>query len=227
MSIHPLSLRHSTLLLLPARLPHSETGNEMMTTTTTEEATGPLEDVDYRKFSYLEDYLFSEVSPRFAETGEISPPDFYMIVIWKANRAKTKVRDRLGRREGGFAGAVQSMAAALCTSTSPKQKLGIVMRDWGFLLPMASAILTVLYPEEFSVYDVRVCDQLERFHELAHRKFSDRLWSDYLEFLAAVTDAGPDGLSLRDKDRYLWGRSFYEGVMKDVRAWPVPPHTRR
>jgi len=172
---------------------------------------------DYRKFYDLECYLFTEVGPRFAKTGDIYPADFYMIIIWKANRAKTRVRDRLNRHEGGFAATVKTMAASLTASADPMRRLEVLMKEWHFYLPMATAILTVLYPTDFSVYDIRVCEQLGAFKKLAHRRFSDGLWNDYQKFLNAVNAAAPEGLSLRDKDRYLWGRSFYEGIKKDLR----------
>lgn len=175
-------------------------------------------DPDYSKFYHLERYLFTEVGPRFAKTGDISPADFYMIIIWKANRAKTRVRDRLHAQEGSFAAAVKAIAASLHASAEPMRKLEVLMKEWHFRLPMATAILTVLYPTNFSIYDIRVCEQLGAFKELAGRRFSDGLWYDYLRFLHAVNAAAPDGISLRDKDRYLWGRSFYEGVTRDLRG---------
>jgi hypothetical protein len=50
---------------------------------------------DERKYYYLEDYLFSEVRSRFHKQGYLSAEDFFCIVIWKANRAKSKVAARL------------------------------------------------------------------------------------------------------------------------------------
>jgi hypothetical protein len=47
----------------------------------------------------------------------------------------------------------------------------ILMRDWGLRLPMASAILTVLFPEEFTVYDQRVCGSLS----VSRKVFGQRL----------------------------------------------------
>jgi hypothetical protein len=90
------------------------------------------------------------------------------------------------------------------------------MKDWGFRLPTASAILTVLYPNDFTVYDSRVCGELGAFEELADRQYSDSLWADYQRFLNKVNAAVPGSLSLRDKDRYLWGRSFYTQVIDDI-----------
>lgn len=171
---------------------------------------------DYRKFYDLESYLFTEVGPRFANNDDIRPADFYMIIIWKANRAKTRVRDRLKQQPGGFAGAVKNMTASLRASSGPKHRLEVLMKEWDFRLPMATAILTVLYPADFSVYDIRVCEQLRDFEKLRHRRFSDGLWNDYQKFLNAVKAKAPEELSLRDKDRYLWGRSFYEGIERDL-----------
>lgn len=171
---------------------------------------------DYRKFYYLERYLFCEVGPRFAKTGNLCPFDFYMILIWKANRAKTRIRDRLSTEKGGFAAAVKRIAETLHACDTPMRRLEFLMEE-GFRLPMATAVLTVLYPNIFTVYDFRVCEQLGNFKNLASHKFSDRLWCDYKRFVNAVNDAVPGELSLRDKDRYLWARSFHAGVMEDLK----------
>jgi len=49
--------------------------------------------LDYRKFYWLEEYLFTDVRRRFAKTRDICPANFYMITIWKANpRQSTKRR---------------------------------------------------------------------------------------------------------------------------------------
>jgi hypothetical protein len=34
--------------------------------------------------------------------------------------------------------------------------------------------------------------------------------------MEAVRQRGPEGLSLRDKDRYLWGRSFADDLEYDL-----------
>jgi hypothetical protein len=89
--------------------------------------------------------------------------------------------------------------------------------DSGFYLPMASAILTVLYPNEFSIYDVRVCGELGAFSELGNITRFEKLWPRYSEFLQAVEKSAPPGLPLRDKDRYLWGKSFSNQLTNDIK----------
>jgi hypothetical protein len=95
------------------------------------------------------------------------------------------------------------------------------MTVWKFRLTTASAILSVFYPEEFSVYDYRVCDELKLidkrndFKNLANRS-SKSVWPGYLDFLATVGRSAPAEFTLRDKDRWFWGQSRYRDVMKDI-----------
>ena len=98
----------------------------------------------------------------------------------------------------------------------------ILFEDWGFRLPMTSAILTVLYPLSFSVYDYRSCEVLERldsrhcFVNLPNKTNFDSLWNGYEKFIATVKEATPSEYSLRDKDRWLWGNSLYQQLEKDI-----------
>jgi hypothetical protein len=78
-----------------------------------------------------------------------------------------------------------------------------------------------LYPDEFTVYDVRICDELQKFHNLADQcGFSDKRWAQfwkgYQEFIEAVKAATLKEFSLRDKDRYLWGRSLHKQIRGEI-----------
>jgi len=75
------------------------------------------------------------------------------------------------------------------------------LTKWGFRLPTASAILAVLYPDTFTVYDKRACDALGKFHNLADRKWSAETWYEDRRFIAKVRKAAPAGFRLRDCDR--------------------------
>jgi hypothetical protein len=87
---------------------------------------------------------------------------------------------------------------------------------------MASAILTVLYPDEFTIYDVRVCQSLKDsesdFASVQNRVDFDSLWEGYSGFLSRVQEVAPQSLALRDKDRWLWGKSFGEQLATDIEA---------
>lgn len=54
-----------------------------------------MSEPDYATYYDLEGYLFSEVSGRFQRDRRLSAFDFFCVVIWKANRSKSKVARRL------------------------------------------------------------------------------------------------------------------------------------
>lgn len=161
---------------------------------------------DYLAFYDPEAYLL-RAGRRFRETGDLDVRDFYMILIWKANRAKIYHKSRLTKIAGSFDGAVKRIASELLNAREPRIRLALLMENWKFALPTATAILTILYPEEFTVYDYRVCAELNRTYR-PWVEFSDKLWEEYCQFKRSVLDSTPAGLSLRDKDRWLMGRSF-------------------
>lgn len=174
------------------------------------------------RLAHLEPYLFDAVGPHFQATGQLAPEDFWLTLIWKANRAKNHERRRFEKLgECKFEEAVGRIAVALTEAGGLEERLRILMVKWGMKLPTASAVLTVLYPESFTVYDVRVCKQLGRFEEIAKDDFSEGLWGEYRKFVAAVELAAPSGLTLRQKDHYLWGLSLRDQVEADLKA-PVP-----
>lgn len=183
----------------------------------------------YLRYYDLEKYLFDEVGTKFCREGTLDPVDFYMILIWKSNRAKNKTRDRLARSAGSFAEAVSQISASIYKADEPKERLKILMSSrWKFRLPIATAILTVLYPMEFTIYDARICEELPAFKRLGDQPFSDGMWERYWEFKLGVGASAPSELSLRDHDRYLWGKSFYKAAVQAVSgATPKQANSKR
>ena len=94
------------------------------------------------------------------------------------------------------------------------------MRAWGFRLPMASAILMVFWPDQFTVYDAWVCDELRDFQWLTNRS-PERVWEGYCAYREAVRRAAPSPLSLREKDRFLLG-SFGSTAISNWNATSNP-----
>ena len=113
--------------------------------------------------------------------------------------------------------AVAALVSAIISAPSAKERLRVLIEDWKFRLPMASAILAILYPSEFTIYDVRVCRSLQgRFDDVQSKSNFTTLWERYQDFLKAVQTGTPAGWSLRDKDRHLWGKSFVEQLRNDI-----------
>jgi hypothetical protein len=177
---------------------------------------------DYLKYYHLETYLFETVRKRFHDVGGLGAFDFFCIVVWKANRAKSKVARKLIKHDPQgritLDPIVAELTASLFKAKEDKERLRILVEDWGFRLPMASAILTVLWPDDFTVYDQRVCNELQDFHSIGNKSNFDKLWLAYLEFKESVEAGAPHGLQLRDKDRHLWGKSFHNQLRGDIRT---------
>jgi hypothetical protein len=153
---------------------------------------------------------------RFKKQGYLDAFDFFCIVIWKANRAKSKIAKKLLNVHNDLNTAVKALTYGLAQQSNGKSRLCFLW-EAGFHLPMATAILTVLYPDDFTVYDERVCDMLGGFHNLKSCSNFEVLWNGYQEFKRKVKESGPGELPLRDKDRYLWGKSFYEQLERDIK----------
>jgi hypothetical protein len=174
---------------------------------------------DFLRLYHLEAYLFGEVTQRFQQDGTLNAFDFFCIVIWKANRAKSKVATRM--RTKGYADlatAVDALLRGVSGAPDNRSRLRVLVEEWGFRLSMASALLSVLYPEDFTVYDVRVCDMLGDFKDAQYRTQFGALWGRYSGYVEAVRAAVPDHSTLREKDRFLWGKSFAEQLERDVSA---------
>lgn len=176
--------------------------------------------MDYLKLYNLERYLFDDVKTSFQTNKKLSAFDFFCIIIWKANRAKSKVALRLishgGNTTHDLNAIVEKLTTAIANALDDKARMRILIEEWEFRLPMASAILTVLYPDSFTVYDVRVCDELQSHHGVQNKTRFDDIWKGYQDYLDDVRKNEPTGSTLRDKDRTLWAKSFEKQLNDDI-----------
>lgn len=174
--------------------------------------------MDYSKYYALDEYLFTEITKKFKNIGYLDSFDFFCIVIWKANRAKSKIANRIcsvsNSKDLDF--ICKKITSEIFNSKSKEERLRNLLITWKFRLPMASAILTVLYPDEFTIYDVRVCSILQKHHDLTNKTKTDEIVKGYFEFLDDVRKKVPEKSVLRDKDKFLWGKSFYEDLCGDI-----------
>lgn len=175
---------------------------------------------DYLSYYNLESYLFDDVRQRFYRDGKLDAFDLFSIIIWKANRSKSKLAQRLIKKCGDLEVAASTFTAELFNTRSPEARLLLAMKSWGFYLPMASSILSVLWPDDFTVYDIRVCkelvcEKLGAFHSIGNLR-PEKVWPKYCEYRDAVVKAVPADLLLRDKDRFLWGRSTAHQLVRDI-----------
>jgi hypothetical protein len=182
--------------------------------------------VDYVEYANLGSYLFSTVRKRFFDQGFLYAFDFFSIVIWKSNRSKSNIAKRLSSKGTvPLEESVKDLTQKIHQAQTAKEKLQI-LREHHFRMPMASAILTVLYPDDFTVYDFRVREALGIPKINFPWRNYELVWSRYQEFKNQVVRGTPSVLSLREKDLYLWGKSRADQLIDDIKNG-FPPRKKK
>ena len=164
----------------------------------------------YLKYYYcfLENYLFEEVNKNFQNNGYLTSEEFFAIVIWKSNRSKTNVRRGIEKTKK----TIRTITSEVFQAETPEQKLNTLISIPNIGIPIASAILTVCYPDDFTVVDYRACTALKDFGEEIVGNPIKKI-PTYFEYLEKCKKlAHKYNFSLRDFDRILWAKDFYEGT---------------
>jgi hypothetical protein len=157
--------------------------------------------------------------PNFAvRRGKLSERDVLLILKWKLGRIKdanaaTVNASNLKKINRAIEIAPDCEHAAL-------KDLEAVP---GIGLATATALLTVCYPNQFTIIDQRVLEALELYPSRMDRRpknFSTYDWTteDYLnEYLPKVRAVSEQwGRSLRETDRALWGISVSKRIEKII-----------
>jgi len=174
------------------------------------------EAVNYIEFYDDEKLLFEKVGPEFLRGIDPSAMQFETLLGWKSERPGDAHWMRLMNICGGtMEDAVAAICADIRSAEDHKGRLKVLIRKWQFALPTAVTILTVFYPEFFTMYDVRTRHQTGT-ENWSGRTFTPALWEHYCEFKDKIVALAPPGLSLRDADRYVMGKDTYEAREKKL-----------
>ncbi|MDP3469606.1 MAG: hypothetical protein Q8S11_14800 [Daejeonella sp.] len=180
---------------------------------------------DYSKYYFLEKYLEDEVNINFHRNKVLTTKEFFSIVIWKSNRPKKQIAASIAKNaNGNLTEGVKFLTNQLYTATNHETRMGILLDLDGIGLPMASAILTILYPNDFTIYDYRVAGELYKKVEkkpvdLTNIGDKQNRWKAYLQFVKDVRNwEGSESQSLRTKDQCLWGKSFHDQLEEDLES---------
>jgi hypothetical protein len=170
---------------------------------------------EYRRFYFLEEeYLFKEVHTNFEKNQTLTAEEFLAIIIWKSNRSKTDVVLGIEASDSTVGALMTQVAAA-----ADLKKVELLTDIGGIGIPIASAVLTVCYPKNFTVVDYRACAALAKILGLEPKALRKQLGGDpsakpaaYLKYVERCNaEADKEGVDLRAFDQMLWGMDFYEG----------------
>lgn len=173
-------------------------------------------DINYSRFADIEAYIFNDVHQKFYQNQTIDVIDFFCIAIFKANRAKSKLAKRIINQFGNLEQGVETIIKTIYTATTHKERYIYLRCTCGFGLPTVSAYLSVFYPNDFSIYDYRVCNMLGDHHKAKSKSNPNSSWKAYQAYLEDVRGFIPKDGNFRDADKLLWGKSFYKDLTKDI-----------
>jgi hypothetical protein len=162
----------------------------------------------------------NRVIPKFggAKTvKKLSKRDIVLILKWKLGRIKDSCATTVADD------SMTEINQAVQNANKPGGQiaaLNALEKVPGIGLATATAILTVCYPDKFSILDQRVLAMLNLFPSRLGKnkpaKYDSAHWTatDYMnEFLPRVKECTERwGCSLRDADRALWGLSVDKRV---------------
>ena len=170
-----------------------------------------MPEINYLKYYWLEKYLFEDVRKNFNKNGCLTPEEFFAIVIWKRNASKTQIIR-------GFKNSSQSISSITKEVYKSDKKMETLRKIKGVGIAIASAILTVLYPDDFTVIDYRVLNSLKNKGVKIFGKPTEKI-KDYNEYVKICKKESKRlGISLRNFDRTLWAENFYEELKRLVKG---------
>jgi hypothetical protein len=180
---------------------------------------------DFTKYydSNIEEYIFNVISKKFKDG--LDAIDFFIICNWKSNRIlkliynglKTKcVDDKINIDD-----YIKRLTRKLYEEADDNKRLGMLTDIEGIHLAMASAILTVLDKEKYTIYDFRACEHrdLKQFKKLKDKEKGKITWKDYKEYIDAVKKIQKEEniINLRETDKALWGISFMDDLKNNIK----------
>lgn len=173
-------------------------------------------DDNFLKYYWLEKDYFPEIREFFFKEHYLKPEQFFAIVFWKSVRPRKLIKDGLRANGKSLDESVKQLTQKIFNEKNNSKKLQILLdNNKGFKVSMASAILTVLYPEDFTIYDYRVWNQVKNTmdqKEISNKKDVINLYWKFVKLVKEHTN----NFTLRDGDRNLWGKSWHYDLQKFI-----------
>jgi len=146
---------------------------------------GSLNSLVRRHLSAEEDEgttLLSRKLRAASRRGYLTQGELAAVCRWKSSRAIQHIRANNYYR-------VRSATAAAMATTSEKRRLEALLQLKGVSVPMASAVLMLLYPWRYGVIDIRVWQLLHGVGAVSgNRRGTGFSLANWLQFLSIVRD---------------------------------------
>ncbi len=149
---------------------------------------------NYLDLYNIEEYLFKVIGPRIRERGFVEFDDFYQICMWKSARQK---QNYLKNKN-----AIEDISRKAFAEKDELLKMKQLLELKGVGIPMASAILTIVFPDKYAVIDVRCIQMLNKLGIKIKETITINRWLEYLKIMREL--ARENNFTPRQIDQILF-----------------------
>jgi thermostable 8-oxoguanine DNA glycosylase len=136
---------------------------------------------DIKKYIELYDtekYLFEVVGVLAKERGSLTFDEFYKICMWKSARQK---QNYLKNKR-----TIEKITKNAFEENDESERIKILCKLDGVDIKTASALLTVVFPQEYAVIDERCLDVLNTYGFKISKYSSINTWLSYLKIMRGL-----------------------------------------
>ena len=148
----------------------------------------------YMELYDTEGYLFKVIGPNVVGRGYFLFDEFYKICMWKSSRQKQRyIKNK---------NIIEEESKKAIAEKDEKKKMEILCQLDGVSIPMASALLTIVYPKRYAVIDIRCLETLRKMDYKIGRYPSPSVWLKYLDTMRKL--AQENSITPRELDMVLF-----------------------
>jgi thermostable 8-oxoguanine DNA glycosylase len=129
----------------------------------------------YIRLYDIEYTLFNIIGPAVKKRGYLTFYDFYKICMWKTRRAKNRYLKNQN--------CVEQIAKLAFLEKDENKKMKILCQFDGVSVPVASAILTIVYPEEYGIIDIRCLEMLNTLGFEISKHPNIKTWLKFIKIM--------------------------------------------
>ncbi len=142
----------------------------------------------------IENILFQNIGPKAKKRGYLNFNEFYYICMWKSPRPKKKYLTNKA--------TIEEITKKVFKEKDEEKRINLLCSLGGVGIPTASAILSVVLPEEYPIIDIRCIQMLESLKLGKYNTYSVSSWIKYLDTMRSL--AKENNVSPRELDKVLF-----------------------
>ncbi len=154
-----------------------------------------IKNIDEYIAAYDEEKILFEKGKSIKKRGHLLKDEFLQICLWKSRRPKNWYKENTSE-------AIKETSKEALTLTDENRKISLLCELQGVSIATASALLSVIDPDNYPIIDARCTQALK---DLGYIKWENINYNNWLEYLAIIRKiAKENNLSAREVEKGLF-----------------------